>query len=129
MEYYCELVNLLADLCVGDNHLTESDCQELLPLTECLPVIIDEGLFSYKLRAAFLNFVIQVHYSTEQANAEIHLSEDTWTLLSYLKDQLWKGVHNKFEDAELADYIFGAIMPMLKEYFAQDFSNLPKLTK
>jgi hypothetical protein len=58
-EYYAEMIELLALLCEGDNHLTESDCQELIPLVDSVKVIRTEG-YSRRIQAAVIHFISQV---------------------------------------------------------------------
>lgn len=128
MEYYVEIINVLSALCEGENHLTESDCQELLTLDDLIPVALAK-MVPYSIRAAYLNFLAQVHYNTEQANSEVHLSDETWGLLDHIKNELWKGVDSKFEDKQEEDFIFGSIMKLLVSFFETDFSQLPPLTK
>jgi hypothetical protein len=71
----------------------------------------------------------KVHYSTEQANKEVHLSDETWGLIDNIKIQVWKAVDSKFEDKQEEDFIFRAILPMLVAFFEADFSELPPMTK
>jgi hypothetical protein len=71
----------------------------------------------------------KVHYNTEQANSEVHLSDETWGLIDNIKNIVWRAVDTKFADVEEEDFIFISVLPMLVAFFETDFTQLPPLTK
>ncbi|GFO15669.1 inositol 1,4,5-trisphosphate receptor type 1, partial [Plakobranchus ocellatus] len=126
LEYYINLVQLLALCTEGKNVYTEIKCHSLLPLDDIVKVVTHPDCIP-EVKTAYINFLNHCYVDTEVEMKEIYTSRHMWTLFeNFLVDiaMVCNATHDrKHANLELETYVTVTVMNIITTFFSSKFSD------